>query len=324
MELFPPVPYSGWSETIPTLHRFVQLIGKVRLAASTRRNHWWNVPFHLTGRGITTRPMGLNPTFAIDFDFVEHQLIVNSVDGRSASFSIPGHSVATFHAEVAHALGAVGVDSVDISRARPFDLPDAHRPFADDTEHATYDPVAVTRYWQVLSQVNLVLEEFAGRYSGKTSPVHHFWHTFDIAMTRFADTVVEQPPSTDPVTREAYSREVISFGFWFGDPTYPEPAFYSYTAPEPERLASEPLPEGARWLERGSSHLAVLSYDYVRAQSDRRAAVLDFYEAAYRAGASRAGWDVERHASPDGITDLQRRRSAQAAQPQPHRSPRHG
>jgi hypothetical protein len=305
MELFPPIPYAGWSDTMATLHRFAQVVGKVRLAASPRRNHWWNVPFHLTGRGITTRPMGLDPTFAIDFDFVAHQLEVDAVGGRSVSFPIPGHSVATFHAEVVHALRAVGVDSIDISRARPFDLPDAARAFAADTDHATYDPVAVTRYWQVLSQVNLVLEEFAGRYSGKTSPVHHFWHTFDIALTRFADTAVDQPSSTDPVTREAYSREVISSGFWFGDPTYPEPAFYSYTSPEPAGVADSPLPAGARWLERGGSHLAVLPYADVRAAPQRRAAVLDFYEDAYRGGASRAGWDIDRYACVDGITDPQ-------------------
>lgn len=154
----------------------------------------------------------------------------------------------------------------------------------------------------MLSQVNILLEEFAGRFSGKTSPVHHFWHTFDIALTRFADTVVDQPASNDPVTREAYSREVVSSGFWFGDPSTPQPAFYSYTSPEPDGLAEAALPAGA-WLERGSSHLAVLPYDDVRAAPDRRALVLDFYEAAYRAGASRAGWDVAKYACPGGVTD---------------------
>jgi hypothetical protein len=303
MELFPSIPYEGWSDTIPTLHRFAQVVGKVRLAASPRRNHWWNVPFHLTGRGITTRPMGLDPTFAIDFDFLDHRLLVNSLDGRSVSFPIAGHSVASFHSEVLHALHTIGVEPAGLAGARPFDLPDADRPFAEDTEHATYDPAAVTRYWQVLSQVNLVLEEFAARFSGKTSPVHHFWHTFDIALTRFADTEVDHQPSTDPVTREAYSREVISSGFWFGDPTFPEPAFYSYTAPEPAGLADEPLTAGARWHARGSSHLAVLPYDRARTAPDPRAAVLEFYESAYRAGAKLAGWDVERFACVDGTTD---------------------
>ncbi|TWF80287.1 hypothetical protein FHX44_116230 [Pseudonocardia hierapolitana] len=308
MELFPSLPYTSWADTRDTLHRFTQLVGKVRLAASVRRNHWWNVPFHLTGRGITTRPMGLHPTFTIDFDFLAHQLVVTSLDGRSASFPLVGQSVAGFHAELQRALRGVGVGpgTVDISAARPFDLPDSDRPFAEDTEHASYDPAAVTRYWQVLSQVNQVLETFAARFSGKTSPVHHFWHTFDIALTRFSDTAVHQPPTTDPVTREAYSREVISFGFWFGDPTFPEAAFYSYTAPEPDGLADEPLPPPANWLERRpGSHLAVLTYDTARKPPDAQAAVLDFYEAAYRGGASRAGWDIARYACTDGITDPQ-------------------
>ena len=306
MELFPPLPYTSWADTLATLHRFAQLVGKVRLAASTRRNHWWNVPFHLTGRGITTRPTGLHPTFTIDFDFLAHRLEVTTLDGRSAAFPLAGQSVATFHAELQRALRGVGIEAstVDISAARPFDLPDADRPFAEDTEHASYDPAAVTRYWQILSQVNQVLETFAGRFTGKTSPVHHFWHTFDIAVTRFADTPVHQPPTTDAVTREAYSREVISFGFWFGDPSFPEAAFYSYTAPEPDGLADEPLPAPAKWLERRpGSHLAVLTYDAVRAAPDPQAAVLDFYESAYRGGAARAGWDIDRYASTDGITD---------------------
>src|SRR5215212_966611 len=306
MELFPAFPYTGWAETQATVHRFTQIVGKVRLAAGVRRNHWWNAAFHVTGRGITTRPMGLDPTFSIDFDFLGHRLHVDTIDGRSSSFSLLDRSVAGFHAELARSLAAVGVDDIDLDAARPFDLAASDRPFALDDEHATYDSAAVTRYWQVLSQAGQVLEEYAQNFSGKTSPVHHFWHTFDIAVTRFADTVVDQPPTADPVPREAYSREVVSAGFWFGDPTFPEPAFYSYTAPEPAGLAAQPLPHGGRWLPRGTSHLAVLTYEQVRAAADRRGAVLDFYEAAYRAGATLAGWDVARLACPGGITDPHR------------------
>ena len=191
----------------------------------------------------------------------------------------------------------------------PFDLPDADRPFADDTEHASYDLAWARRYWMVLSQVNLVLEEFAARFSGKVSPVHHFWHTFDLAHTRFADRHVDQPATADPVTREAYSREVISFGFWFGDDRFPEPAFYAYTTPEPAGLAEEPLePEAAWWDRRDGSHLAVLRYDDARTADDPRATVLDFYESAYQAGARLAGWDIQRLACPGGITDPHLRR----------------
>lgn len=305
MDLFPPIPLDDWRPTKETLHRFCQVVGKIRLAASPRRNHWWNVPFHLTGRGITTRPMGQvdgNPVFTIDFDFVDHQLRVQTLDG-AAAFPLEGRSVASFHRGVLEALGGLGI-AVDIAIPTPFDLPDAGRPFAEDTEHASYDPAWAGRYWRVLSQVNLVLEEFAARFSGKVSPAHHFWHTFDIAHTRFSDRKVDQPAGVDPVTREAYSREVISFGFWFGDDQFPEPAFYSYTAPEPAGLAGEPLsPPTAAWVPRNGSHLAVLRYDDARAERDPRAAVLDFYERAYQAGARLAGWDVEGLACPGGVTD---------------------
>jgi Family of unknown function (DUF5996) len=311
MELFPAMPLAEWPDTKETLHRFAQVVGKIRLAASVRRNHWWNVPFHLTGRGLTSRPMGGldsgrvdgNPIFSIDFDFVEHQLVVIAIDGRTVSFPLYGRSVAAFYRDTLAALEALGVH-VTIDRPRPYDLPDTQRPFADDTEHAGYDPVWANRYWQVLSQVNLVLEEFAAGFAGKASPVHHFWHTFDIAHTRFSERKVVQPPEADPVTREAYSREVISFGFWFGDENFAAPAFYSYTAPEPDELAGEPLePAAAGWIPRGSGHLAVLRYDDARAAADPRAAVLAFYESAYQAGARHAGWDVAGLACPGGITD---------------------
>jgi Family of unknown function (DUF5996) len=306
MELFAPVVLAEWRDTKETLHRFAQIVGKIRLAASARRNHWWNVPFHVTGRGITTRPMGqvdANPIFTIDFDFVDHRLVVMTLDGEERAFPLPGQSVATFYDQTLAALAALGV-RVDIAVSRPFDLPDAERPFAEDVEHATYDPVAANRYWRVLSQVACVLEEFAAGFSGKVSPVHHFWHTFDIAHSRFSGRRVDQPGQVDPVTREAYSSEVISFGFWFGDDTFAEPAFYSYTAPEPAGLAEAPLsPASAQWVARGDTHLAVLRYDAARAETDPRAAVLAFYESAYQAGAGRAGWDIAALACPGGITD---------------------
>jgi uncharacterized protein DUF5996 len=306
MELFPPVPVAEWQDTKATLHRFVQVVGKIRLAASIRRNHWWNVAFHLTGRGITSRPMGRadgNPIFTIDFDFVDHQLLVTTGDGKAVSFPLYGQSVASFYRGTLDALQALGVE-VSITRPTPFGLPDSHRQFADDTEHASYDPVWVTRCWQVLSQVNLVLEEFAAGFSGKASPVHLFWHSLDIAHTRFSERRIAQPPEADTVTREAYSRELISFGFWFGDETFPEPAFYSYTAPEPEGLAREPLkPIAAEWSARNGSHLAVLRYDDARTETDPLAAVLAFYEGAYQAGARHSGWDIARLATPLGITD---------------------
>jgi len=289
--LFPSIPLGEWADTKNTLHRYAQIVGKIRLDQGPERNHWWNVPFHLTGRGITTRPMGVDPVFAIDFDFVDHRLQVDTVGGDRVSFSLPGLSVAEFYQRLMAALSSLGI-AVSI-RPVPYDLADA-TPFADDTAHAAYDRFWVTRYWQVLSQVALVLEEFAGRCYAKTSPVHHFWHTFDLAVTRFSDRRVAQPADVDPVTREAYSHEVISAGFWFGDDNVPEPAFYSYAAPEPSGLTDDPLsPDAARWVESRGAHLALLRYDDARATADPRATVLDFYESAYVAAARRAGWDLE-------------------------------
>ena len=162
----------------------------------------------------------------------------------------------------------------------------------------------MNRYWQVLSQVNLLLEEFAAGFSGKISPVHHFWHTFDIAVTRFEDAPVDQPPQADPVTREAYSRAAISSGFWFGDEAVPRPTFYSYAAPEPEGLARRELsPPQARWVEHDGSHLATLDYDVARESPDPRGMVLGFFESVYRRAAELAGWDVGHLASPEGVTD---------------------
>ena len=288
----PPLALEDWSGTKETLHRFLQVVGKVRLDQAPPRNHWWHVPFHLTGRGITSRPMGRDVVFSIDFDFVDHRLLVHGLSGVVTSFALPGLSVAAFHERVMAALEVLGVRPQ--IRAVPFDLADS-TPFAEDFEHAEYDPAAVRRYWQVLSWAALLLEEHAGRCLAKTSPVHHFWHTFDLAVTRFSDREVWHGPEVDSVTREAYSHEVISAGFWFGDADVPAPAFYSYTAPEPAGLAEEPLvPASARWIASRASHLAVLPYEDVRTDADPAAVVLAFLESAYLAGARRAGWDAER------------------------------
>ena len=306
MELFPAFPLERWNDTKQTLHRFAQIVGKVRLHHSPRRNHWWHVPFHLTGTGLTTRPMGMadgNPIFTVDLDLVRHQLVASSIDGPSVSFPLQGHSVSSFYLQFQSALDSLGVDG-SIPDATPFDLSDADRPFVEDHEHATYVPEHANRYWRILSQVNLVLEEFAAGYSGKTSPVHHFWHTFDIAVTRFSTRPVSQPKEAGELIREAYSQEAVSFGFWFGDDSIPEPCFYSYTVPEPEGLAEAPLnPSQAEWSAGENSHLALLRYADARAQADPKTAVLDFLQSAYLAGAERIGWDIDALACPGGITD---------------------
>ncbi|CAM5681644.1 hypothetical protein SCYAM73S_00398 [Streptomyces cyaneofuscatus] len=250
-------------------------------------------------------PLGDGTVFTVDFDFTAHRLAVSTLDGRQVSFPLVGLSVGAFYREFTGALAHLGI-SVLPEHPYPFDLPDAARPFAEDDEHASYDPAAVNRYWTVLTQVMLILETYAAGYSGKTSPVHHFWHTFDIAVTRFSDRHVAQGVSVDPVTREAYSREVISSGFRFGDErSYPEPAFYSYTAPEPDGLQRQPMePAAARWTESNGSHLALLPSDEVRTQPDASAETLRFPDSAYAAGARLAGWEPDR-LCPGGVTDPQ-------------------
>jgi hypothetical protein len=308
-EEFPALRLADWRDTKETLHRFAQIVGKIRLAASPRRNHWWNVPFHLTGRGITTRPMRDAETgtmFTIDFDFLDHRLVMTALTGDEVSFALPGRSVADFNTALLSGLDELGVRTRP-HISHPFDLPDGDRPFAEDTEHRSYDPRAVTTYWRILSRAAWELEAFSADWSGKISDVHHFWHTFDVAVTRFSERPVRRGPATDsatdPVTREAYSQEVISAGFWFGDDNTPEPAFYSYTAPAPDGLADSPLrPPAARWVDQGGSPLAVLPYEAVRRDPAPHEAIQEFLHTSFRAGADRAGWPtgLEIH---DGVTD---------------------
>ena len=290
----PPLPLEEWEATKETLHLWLQIVGKIRLASAPPRNHWWHVPLYVDVRGLTTRrmhsPAGV--PFQIDFDFLDHRLLVRTAEGRTESFDLAdGLSVATFDEQLHTALSRLGVDVV--IRESPFGIP-ITTPFREDREHSSYDAEAVERFWRVLDWSDAVLEEFAGWYCGKTSPVHLFWHSFDLAVTRFGGKRAPAMPDADPVTREAYSHEVVSFGFWAGDPKVREPTYYSYTAPEPDGLREKELsPRGATWSELASSSLAVLPYETVRTAADPRAALLAFLESAYQAGASASGWDME-------------------------------
>jgi hypothetical protein len=288
----PELPLERWEETKETLHLWTQIVGKVRMASTAPRNHWWHVPLYVDVRGLTTRrmhsPSGV--TFQIDFDFVEHRLVARTADGASESFPLEdGLSVAAFDEQLHAILRGRGVDVA--IRETPFGVP-MTTPFPADREHAAYDRESVERFWRLLDWTDSVFEEFAGWYCGKTSPVHLFWHSFDLALTRFGGKRAPALPDADPVTREAYSHEVISFGFWAGDQNVREPTYYSYTAPEPPGLRDRPLqPEAARWAEQNGSSLALLSYDAVRTTPDPRSSLLAFLESAYQAGAELAGWD---------------------------------
>lgn len=227
---------------------------------------------------------------------LDHRLRIVSSDGRERVVELARQpACADFYAELMGALRELGVE-VEIL-ARPYDLDGP--PFPDDRVNDSYDPDAVTRFWRILAATEHVLGRFASGFTGKASPVQLFWHSFDLAHARYSGRPAPVAPGADRVTAEAYSHEVIAFGFWPGDDRRtPYPAFYSYAAPEPDGLRDEPLaPDGAEWQGTGSGSLAVLPYDAVRTSPDPQRALLDFYESAYRAGARRAGWDVAAFAS---------------------------
>ncbi|WP_280358307.1 DUF5996 family protein [Nocardia otitidiscaviarum] len=302
----PAIPLESWRSTKETLHRYLQIVGKVALERGIRRNHWWHMTFRPTARGWTTVPLGsarTGPVFTCAFDFFDHELRIETDHGRRGAVPLAGQSVASFYTDVMAALRASDIDCT-LPNPTPFDLPDHGRPFDEDTEHADYDPERARHAFLVYSQVGRILEEFSAAFSGKISPVQVFWHTFDIAVQRFAPRHIEMPASVDPVTREAYSREVISAGFWFGDDKVPEPTFYSYVAPEPDGLTdAEPRPAKARWVPSGSAHAAYYAYDEARATADPVGAALEFYQFVYGRGSELAGWDAPALSCWGGITD---------------------
>ncbi len=300
-DAWPALPYEEWRPTKETLHRFTQMVGKVRMALVPPRNHWWHVTLLLDTRGITTGPMPTPEGDAyveIAFDLVDHRLVVSRSDGRVAGFALRDRlPCADVYRDLMGALGEVGV-AVEID-PRPYDLGDSPA-FPDDRIHDAYDADAVARWWAVMASTERVMSRFASGFSGKQSPGHLFWHSFDIAQARFSGRPAPAIPGADPVTAEAYSHEVIAVGWWPGDERRtPFPAFYSYTAPEPPGLRDHPLaPAAATWQDTGNGSLAVLPYDAVREAADPAGAVLAFFERAYRAGAAAAGWDTAALAGP--------------------------
>jgi hypothetical protein len=287
--MLPPLPYEEWEPTKETLHLWTQIVGKVRMASSPPKNHWWHVPLYVDVHGLTTRLLHSadGSPFELRLDFAGHRLVVETPTDEHAFALVDGLSVAEFDERLHAALGELDVRIVE----SPYGMP-AKTPFPKDREHASYDRDAAERFWHVLDFAAGVLEEFSGWYCGKASPVHFFWHGFDLAMTRFNGRPAPPMPEADPVTQEAYTHEVISFGFWPGDRDVREPTFYSYTLPEPEGLRDVQLaPAEAFWADQGAGSLARLPYEAVRAAADPRRTVLEFYETAYEGGADAAGWD---------------------------------
>ena len=289
----PPLPLDNWEDTKETLHRYCQIAGKVRMELSPFRNHWWHVTLYVTTRGLSTGPIPYGPygsaTFDISFDLLENKLAVTTSDEGGFSFALDDLPVAEFYRRLFDGLRSLGIEAA--INTKPFALNDEYT-LDENTFHGVCEQEYVRRYHRVLLWVDGAFKEFAGRFAGKTSPVQLYWHSFDLAVTRFSGKQVSLPEGTDPVTREAYSHEVISFGFWPGDANVREPAFYSYTAPEPEGLTDHPLsPEGANWLPEGGT--ALLMYEEVRNSFSPTKTLLEFMESAYQAGAKSAGWDIE-------------------------------
>jgi hypothetical protein len=289
---FPEMPLDAWRPTKNTLHLYCQIVGKIRLMMHPRINHWWHVPLYVTPRGLSTRTIPYSGgSFEIEFDFKTHKLEIRTSDGAIEDFALyDGLTVADFYQSLFSNLAKLGIEPK--IRAIPYEAPST-TPFPKDVENKSYDKIYVERFHQILVAVDDIMEEFRGRFVGKSTPVHMFWHSFDLALTRFSGKKVAPREGAGMVEREAYSHEVISFGFWFGDDkTVPAPAFYSYTAPEPAGLADEPLsPATAKWAESNGAHMALLMYDDVRESDDPSGMILEFLEAAYRAGAKCAGWD---------------------------------
>ena len=287
-----PLPLAEWEATKDTLHLWAQIVGKVRMAASPPRNHWWHATLFVDVRGLTTGPIPTptGVTFRIDFDFVDHRLVVGTSSGAVESFTLEGLSVAEFDQRLHATLAHLGIDVA--IREVPFGIPSRHHsPTTPSTPPMTRTRSSASS--SLSRWTRWVFEEFAGWYCGKTSPVQVFWHSFDLAVTRFSGKRAPAMPDADRVTQEAYSHEVISFGFWAGDQRVHEPTYYSYTAPEPTQLREQPVaPAAARWLEQDGGSLAVLPYDAVRTATDPKATLLTFLESTYQAGATAAGWNT--------------------------------
>ena len=290
---FPPLPLHEWKATKETLHRWVQIVGKIRMELMPPQNHWWHVPLYVTTHGLGTGPIPYNgKRLEITFDFHSHQLKVDLCDGQEKRIELKdGLSVSRFYESLFNILEHLDI-SVSI-QAKPYDLGD-DRPFADDNDHNSYDKKYVERFWHILLKVDALFRKFNQSYCGKVCPVQLYWHSFDLAVTRFSGAKGPPMPDGNTVNRKAYSHEVISFGFWAGDDNITEPAFYSYTYPAPDNLMEYPLkPSAAYWSNQSGSPMALLMYEEVCTSDEADNMILSFLDSAYQAGIKAANWDTE-------------------------------
>jgi hypothetical protein len=290
---WPELPTAAWRETYATLHLWTQIAGKIRLVRSPWLNHSWHVALYVTPRGLTTSPIPVGMrTFQIDFDFIDHLLRISTSDGAQRQFALAGQSVASFYAASMSALAELGIPiAID---EMPNELPEPIR-FSQDRQHASYDPDAVRRLLQILVNADRVFKQFRTGFLGKASPVHFFWGSFDLAVTRFSGRRAPRHPGgvphlSDAVACDAYSHEVSSAGFWPGSGAIDYPAFYCYAYPEPSGFrATKARPEAAFFSEALGEF--ILPYDAVRTAADPDQALLEFLQSTYEAAANTAKWD---------------------------------
>ncbi|HEX9698865.1 MAG TPA: DUF5996 family protein [Acidobacteriota bacterium] len=303
-EAWPSLPLEAWSETCATLHMWTQIVGKIRLAHSPWVNHSWHATLYVTARGLSTSPIPYGArVFQIELDFIAHQLTVESSDGGTAGFALEPQSVAAFYGRLMNEMRGLDLD-VTI-RTMPSEVVDPI-PFDQDEVHRAYDRVYANRFWQVLVQADRVFKQFRARFIGKCSPVHFFWGAPDLAVTRFSGRRAPEHPGGIPnlpdwVTREAYSHEVSSCGFWPGGGPISYPAFYSYAYPEPPGFAGAPIRPANAFYSTDFREF-VLAYDVVRQAPSPDDTLLDFLQTTYDAAADLAGWDrasLERDRDPE-------------------------
>jgi hypothetical protein len=288
-ECWPALPLESWKDTYATLHMWTQMVGKVRLRLTPLVNHWWNVPLYVSARGLSTSliPYG-ERGFELWFDFIGHRLVLETSDGMSKSLALEPQSVADFYQELTEMLRSAGID-VKIWRM-PVEIPNPI-PFDEDRVHASYDPASVEKFWRILLSVAAVFTQFRAGFVGKSSPVHFFWGSFDLAVSRFSGRLAPERPGADHVTREAYSHEVSSVGFWPGAGDIKDAAFYSYTVPEPQGFNEAQVRPASAYYQKQISEF-LLMYEDVRKSESPTAMLLDFCQSTYEAGASLLGdWD---------------------------------
>jgi hypothetical protein len=284
----PALPFESWKDTLATLHMWAQIVGKVRLTLCPLVNHWWNVTFYVTSRGMTTLVMPYEDRGVdIQFDFIDHKLIIQTTDGNRRILDLKPQSVADFYREFMAAMAELGL-KVRIW-PMPVEVPDPIR-FEQDHTHASYDAESVHRFWTILTWVDEVFKDFRAQFIGKVSPVHFWWGSFDHAVTRFSGRTAPERPGADRITREAYSHEVSSAGFWPGGGDIKSPAFYSYAAPAPAGFASQPVGPAAAFYHPQMQEF-LLMYDDVRTAPSPKAALMEFLQSTYEAAATLAKWD---------------------------------